>query len=117
MRPAHDLISSGCRVRPGHLPDPRVPVEAIRCPERRLRLRLDKQRPLRAGFCDHDHEKTGSGEAAEPRLAIRAAPGKAAEIWGWLKICHPSGIPARATEGRKRLYYILAGRKAANATK
>lgn len=26
---AHDLVSLGCRVWPGHLPDPSVPIEAV----------------------------------------------------------------------------------------
>lgn len=131
--PAHDLISLGCCVRPGHLPDPSVPIEAVRCPKRWLWLRADKQRPLRAGFCYYDHKETCSGEAAEPCLAVglqvnrRLRLEKVSEIrTGWrsaaLHCCWVRWeIPARVTDGWNICITFLLeenlGGKAASTTK
>lgn len=93
----NDDVFLGGGIRPGHLPDPRVPLEAVWCPERWLRLRADQQRPLWAGVCHDDHKETGPGETAEPCLAVGLQwqnGGAGDGAWGlfWLRICDPAGL-------------------------
>lgn len=64
---------SGCRLWPGHLPNPRVPLKAVRRSEGRLRLHAHLQRPPGFVLRDNDQQTFSRGQTAEPRVAIKSA--------------------------------------------
>lgn len=78
---------TGCGLRPRHLPDPGLPLQAVRRAQGRLRLHADQQRSLRPFLRHHDQQAPGRGQAAEPGVAVR----RAAQPWSCTDDLSPTG--------------------------
>lgn len=64
---------AGCGLRSGHLPDPGLPLEAVRRAQGRLRLHADQQRSLCPFLRHHDQQTPGGSQTAEPGVAVKRA--------------------------------------------